>query len=452
LWHGVVTASKEHKYLGFAYGGAAIISIYFARGGFLAFMLILMVGTAIGFGSYIKIREANKARPMKEKIAFYNRVFTCMNFRASDTSIPDFLYETEVSDHTTIVSFDALIPVNKWLERKEELEMYFDAKISDIRQDEEDNRVIDIYVQTKPLPEYLEWSDEFVAENNVLNIGVSDTGVVGMNLEAYPHAFIAGETGSGKSNILKCLIYQALVKEYDVILIDFKRGVSFSAFGDDVSIHYDYPDVIQVLKDMVAETTSRLDKFRSRRVDNIADYNRVAGDYLHRKIIFIDELAELLKTRDKETANILNDSIETLTRLSRAVGIHLIMGIQRPDSTIISGQIKNNVSYRVCGRFVDREPSRIMLSCDMASGLPNVKGRFIVKDDDLCEVQSFYFTNKSVMLPLEQGHLDVVDEEIYSEPDVEAMSGMGDDVMQNLPKEKPTDSAPFEFDFSEFRK
>ena len=104
-----------------------------------------------------------------------------------------------------------------------------------------------------------------------------------------------------------------------------------------------------------AETTSRLDKFRSRRVDNIADYNRVAGDYLHRKIIFIDELAELLKTRDKETANTLNDSIETLTRLSRAVGIHLIMGIQRPDSTIIHpapGFGKNKLSRTVlCFRF-----------------------------------------------------------------------------------------------------
>ena len=82
-----------------------------------------------------------------------------------------------------------------------------------------------------------------------------------MDLDKHPHAFIAGETGSGKSNILKCLIYQALAKSYDVILIDFKRGVSFSAFSDMLTIYYDYADVTKVLKDMVSETNNRLDKF-----------------------------------------------------------------------------------------------------------------------------------------------------------------------------------------------
>lgn len=149
---------------------------------------------------------------------------------------------------------------------------------------------------------------------------------------------------------------------------------------------------------MILETTRRLDKFRSAGVDNIKDYNRVMSDYLPRKLIFIDELAELLKTRDKELSHVLNDSLETLTRLSRSAGVHLIMGIQRPDSTVISGQIKNNVSYRVCGRFVDKEPSRIMLGSDIASTLPNVKGRFIVKDNDFYEVQCFYFSEISSAL------------------------------------------------------
>jgi len=108
-------------------------------------------------------------------------------------------------------------------------------------------------------------------------------------------------------------------------------------------------------------------------------------------IVFIDELPELLNTNDKEMYNILNSSLETLTRLSRAVGIHLIMGIQRPDSTIVSGQIKNNVAYRVCGRFADKEPSRIVLNNDIATTLPETKGRFILKDSNYRVVQCFIF-------------------------------------------------------------
>jgi len=129
-------------------------------------------------------------------------------------------------------------------------------------------------------------------------------------------------------------------------------------------------------------------------VDSINDYNNITGEGLPRKIIFIDEVAELLKTRDKEISKLLYESLETLTRISRAVGISLIMGIQRPDSTIINGQIKSNVPFRICGRFVDIEPSRIMLGDTIASTLPNIKGRFIIKGDTLEEVQSFYFDKR----------------------------------------------------------
>jgi len=71
------------------------------------------------------------------------------------------------------------------------------------------------------------------------------------------------------------------------------------------------------------------------------------------------------------------------------------MGIQRPDSTIISGQIKSNVPFRVCGHFVDKEPSRIMLGNDKASTIEDIKGRFLVKTNRYREIQSFYYVYTS---------------------------------------------------------
>jgi len=462
LWTGTVTASKESKNIRIMYfcliGFTFLSGLVFGRWGYMIWIM-LIVALVIGIREYIK--EA----PMRKKRKFCNDVFITMKFKASDNIYPYFLYETEVSEYTTVFSFNTLIPVNNWLSRKDELEMCFGEKIIDIKQNTEDNRIIDVLVQASPLPAYLEWDNEFIDRNNTLSIGMSYMGIVGMNLEKYPHAFIAGETGSGKSNILKCLIYQALAKNYDVILIDFKRGVSFADFSDKVTIYYEYPEVIKVLKEMVGETNARLDKFRNTKVDNINDYNRTADNQLQRKIIFIDELAELLKTRDKETSNTLNDSIETLTRLSRAVGIHLIMGIQRPDSTIISGQIKNNVSFRVCGRFVDREPSRIMLSSDVASNLPNIKGRFIVKDDDLYEVQSFYFPSANILQgvyivqpSVSQTYEDEKDENaeiipVHAPTNISNAPSDNDVVIsEQLQEETPKDSEPFDFDFSEFKK
>ncbi|MCL2049330.1 MAG: FtsK/SpoIIIE domain-containing protein [Defluviitaleaceae bacterium] len=392
LWVGSVRAAMKSRQVALLYAGLGFVMlvIWMGMGQWSGWLLLVIFCVAVVLG----IHEHMKHAPMRKKQQFFFDIFYTMGFYASGNIYPEFVAEEEISEYTTMLTFQTLIPINSWFARKEQLEMFLGEKITDIRQNTEDNRMIYVMVGVKPLPDYLEWNDGYICINNVLAVGIDHIGIVGMNLEKYPHAFIAGETGSGKSNILKCLIYQALAKNYEVLLIDFKRGVSFSDFADSVEIYYEYPEVMRVLNDMVAETNSRLDKFRSAKVDNISDYNRVVGgssECLQRKLIFIDELAELLRTRDKEISNALYDSIETLTRLSRAAGIHLIMGIQRPDSTIVSGQIKNNVPFRVCGRFVDKEPSRIMLSSDAASNLPNIKGRFIVKNDELYEVQSFYF-------------------------------------------------------------
>ena len=484
LWAGTFVAMRNSKYIAKIYACMAGVTLFV---GLVYktwwFMVLVILGTATALG----IREYIKDLPNRKRRKLFDDIFTTMNFKASDNLYPYFISETVVSDYTTIFSFNTLVPLNRWLVRRDEIAMYFNEQIVEIRQNANDNRIIDVLVQTVSLPDCIEWNDEFICKNNVLSIGESHTGIITMNIERHPHSFIAGETGSGKSNILKCLIYQALVKDYGVVLIDFKRGVSFAEFSDSVTIFYDYTEVVRVLKEAVTETNHRLDLFRNSKVDNINDYNRTVGGFgLRRQIIFIDELAELLKARDKEIKNTLNDCIETLTRLSRAVGIHLIMGIQRPDSTIVSGQIKNNVSFRVCGRFVDPEPSRIMLSCDRASKLPNIKGRFIVKDDDLFEVQSFYFPNNVAIPkreivatkepiriaetaePVKTEKVEVKESKpIMPEPievvKVSAVSADIADIAENTEKkqkaepipetapEPPKDSIPFEFDFSNFR-
>lgn len=331
--------------------------------------------------------------PLRLKIKEWENLFEEMKLKENDC-LPFFQYERDLSPYTFVTAFKTTIPLSVWQNKKEAMEMLLNKKILSIVQDEENNQIISLIVQKEALPTKIDWKESFNdKESNKMYIGAGYFGAVHMDLEKHPHAFIAGETGSGKSNILKCLIHQALSKDFDVILIDFKRGVSFSDFDELVDIYFDYVPTAKILDDMVVETKKRLDLFREHRVDNIDDFNKVAHEYLARKIIFIDELAELLKIRDKAISNRLYDSIETLTRLSRAVGIHLIMGIQRPDSTIVSGQIKNNVSFRICGRFVDKEPSRIMLGCDSASRISNIKGRFIVKDNEMYEVQSFYYSS-----------------------------------------------------------
>ncbi len=423
---------------------------YIVLGGFLLLSFIIpeisfsfVFGTILMISFVLGVIEFFRERPVRKMRNYFNKVFDEVNLSASDGHIPCYLYDYKVSDYVRCFCFDTLIPLNVWHSKKQVLEKYFNERIVDIKEDMKNNRIINLFTEENPLPSMLDWEDDYLdRKSNVLNIGVGYYGVVGMDLEKYPHAFIAGETGCGKSSVLKCMIYQSLSKGYDVILIDFKRGVSFSHFCDVVSIYYDYKSTLSVLKEMVTETSNRLDLFRTYRVDNINDYNKLADSYLRRKIIFIDELAELLKTRDKEISNTLYDSIETLTRLSRAVGIHLILGIQRPDSTIINGQIKNNVPYRICGRFVDKEPSRIMLSNDMATRLPVIKGRFIVRDDDLVKIQAFYYTSGAYAFKKE--------ESLITDGEAKVLEEVAS--TKALDEEAPLKASELEFDFSDVKR
>ena len=439
LFNGTIYAVKRYPILKRVYIGLGIAFLvansFSIRNGNMVLDTWLAIVVFFGIKGYIE------EIPLRQKRQSWESLFEELNLKTKDRAT-HFLYEKAISKYSTETFLKTIIPLNVWNSKKEELEMRLNQKIISIRQDKVNNQIIRLIIQKEPLASKIDWQESYIDKNNnILNIGIGYLGAAYMDLEKSPHAFIAGETGSGKSNILKCLIHQSLAKNYDVVLIDFKRGVSFSFFSEMVDVYYDYSNVTKILDDMVAETNKRLDLFRMNKVDNLKAYNRVKPNTLKRKIIFIDELAELLKTRDKAISNRLYDSIETLTRISRAVGIHLIMGIQRPDSTIINGQIKNNVSFRVCGRFVDKEPSRIMLGSDEASNLANIRGRFIVKDDEVCEVQSFYYSEiDSYSLKSKPKE----DKPTISEPLVEEN--------KEVPPKTESISNEFDFDFSDIKK
>lgn len=97
--------------------------------------------------------------------------------------------------------------------------------------------------------------------------------------------------------------------------------------------------------------------------------SKVWGD--RRLVLFIDELADLVYA-DRDKSNKYRGRIEAmlikLSTLGRAAGIHLILGTQRPDATILSGQLRANIPTRIglkCNNSMER---RIILG-DSCSGM-----------------------------------------------------------------------------------
>ena len=113
----------------------------------------------------------------------------------------------------------------------------------------------------------------------------------------------------------------------------------------------------------------RYDLFAKANVRNIDSYNQKRKEqglppeyYL---VVIIDELADLMITSPKE----VEDSIQRLAQMARAVGIHLVLATQRPSVDVITGVIKANLPARVALRVASAIDSRVIIDTSGAEVL-----------------------------------------------------------------------------------
>lgn len=214
-----------------------------------------------------------------------------------------------------------------------------------------------------------------------------------IDLVKCPHILIGGSTGSGKSYLMKSMLGNVLdSNDCRVIVVDpkcvdymFLQGVGkfepckgiekkWLERGDMVLTRRDIESnyVLMVLKSIEREMGIRYDYMMSKGFVEWQEYldseecNKYDSIWEDKRIvILIDELADLIYwDREKSRGNVrceLESSIVKLSTLGRAAGIHLILGTQRPDATILSGQLRANISCRICLKVVNNMERRIIL-------------------------------------------------------------------------------------------
>lgn len=183
-----------------------------------------------------------------------------------------------------------------------------------------------------------------------------------------PHLLIAGETGSGKSTVLRSIITDLiLTKNVDLYLIDLKRGAELNIFRrvDRVqSFARTRAEAESLLRALGAEVDRRYDLFFDNDVVDIKQYNRKFPP-LRYQVLIIDEFADLMNERDSTRL------IEELSAKARACGVHLLISTQRPDMRVLNGRIKANVSSVLGLKTMNDINSRIIIGHD---GLEQLRG------------------------------------------------------------------------------
>ena len=123
----------------------------------------------------------------------------------------------------------------------------------------------------------------------------------------------------------------------------------------------DAEKAINALKWTVLEMERRYKLLEEYSKRNIADYNKLAKvtgiEALPYQVFVIDELGDLMMMAKAEVEPI----IVRLTQMSRAVGIHLVLGTQRPDTHVVTGLIKANVPSRIAFAVASQIDSRVIL-------------------------------------------------------------------------------------------
>lgn len=204
------------------------------------------------------------------------------------------------------------------------------------------------------------------------------TFVVGKNLygdnrvvevRKLPHILIAGATGAGKSccinSIIIGLLFKASPDDVRLILIDPKRmemsvyaGIPHLLLDE---IICDTDKAIRALNWAISEMERRTKFLAEVGYRDIESYNadceRTHYKKMPRIIIIVDEFADLMATGKKS----VEDTVNRIARLARAVGIHLVLATQRPSVDVISGTIKNNIPSRIACKVTSSFDSKTVI-------------------------------------------------------------------------------------------
>ncbi len=253
--------------------------------------------------------------------------------------------------------------------------------------------------------------------------------IIGMDLEKkeevtvrfnsgdYIHAFILGQSGSGKSVLLNNIITSAINKyspeDLMLYLMDFK-GVEFNRYKGvkhTKAVLVDNSDpqmTLEILRELKEENRKRVKLWQVEGVNNIDGYNRKHPDDRLPQVLFVADECQVMFSKpdgrassyeiQREIAGILN----IIATQGRSQGIHMLLATQTLDETDISGQILKNLTE--CFLLMCAPSDSNMLvpdSGDLTAKQPTGECCYYHKKELMAHVQTFYAKDEELETAIE---------------------------------------------------
>lgn len=209
------------------------------------------------------------------------------------------------------------------------------------------------------------------------------------------HGILAGESGSGKGELLLTLITSLALKNHpsrlNFVLVDFKGGATFSVFEQlphTVGFATDQIDefglnrfltAIRVELDRRKDIMEAAKKRYGHRVQKIRDYELVAPDEVFPfLLIVIDEFAELARTVPD-----MMDNLIPIAQQGRSLGVFLLLSMQSTEA--LKTPVKANLNYRIALRMPKDDSKNLLDDYSAASISRTNRGRAFFKWSDILQ-------------------------------------------------------------------
>lgn len=248
---------------------------------------------------------------------------------------------------------------------------------------------------------------------------------VRFNSGDYIHAFILGQSGSGKSVLLNNIISSAILKyspeDLMLYLMDFK-GVEFNRYKGikhTKAVLVDNSDpqmTLEVLRELREENKHRVKLWQRESVNNIDGYNKKYPNSRLPQILFVaDECQVMFKENvSNGTERMIQQEISEILNIiatqGRSQGIHMLLATQQLDETDISGQILKNLTECFLLMSAPTDSDRLVPdSSDMTSRQMTGMACYYHKRELQSQVQTFYANDEELANAIDAAQTKAMD-------------------------------------------